>query len=299
MTELAIELKQVEKKYPFFNLDKIDLELPNGQIMGFIGANGAGKSTTIRILMAMISHDAGEVNVLGHPIPAQQVAAKWDIGYATEDMRLYKNLTLDWHMHYIASIYPGWDNDYAKQLVKRFDLIPEQKVKGLAHGQRVKAGLLLVLARRPKLLILDEPTIGLDPVARQEVISELMEVMVDDDRSILFSSQNTLDVEQLSDQITFIDRGCIIDSRDKETFLERWKRIRLEVPPGAVIPELPGIVDSKLSGQSATVTINDYRHDLTVALQRSGARVRSVEAMTLEEIFVANVMANRRNTGNE
>ena len=214
-------------------------------------------------------------------------------------MRLYKNLTLGWHMDYIASIYPGWDNNYAKLLLKRFDLIPEQKVKGLAHGQRVKAGLLLVLARRPKLLILDEPTIGLDPVARQEVISELMEVMVDEDRSILFSSQNTLDVEQLSDQITFIDRGRIIDSRDKETFLERWKRIRLEVPTGCELPELAGIVDTNISGQSATVTVNDNLHELTVALQRSGARVRSVESMTLEEIFVANVMANRRHYGNE
>lgn len=299
MTDLAIELKQVEKHYPFFSLDKIDLELPRGQIMGFIGANGAGKSTTIRILMAMVSHEAGEVNVLGHPIPAQQVAAKWDIGYATEDMRLYKKMTLGWHMDYIASIYPGWDHEYAAQLLKRFDLIPEQKVKGLAHGQRVKAGLLLVLARRPKLLVLDEPTIGLDPVARQEVISELMEVMVDEERSILFSSQNTLDVEQLSDQITFIDRGRIIDSRDKESFLERWKRIRLEVPPGRELPDLPGIVETKLSGQSATVTVNDFHHDLAAGLQRSGARVRSIEAMTLEEIFVANVMANRRDYGNE
>lgn len=299
MSDLAIELKQVEKHYPFFSLDKIDLELARGQIMGFIGANGAGKSTTIRILMALVQQDAGAVNVLGHSMPSQQVAAKWDIGYATEDMRLYKNATFDWHMQYIASIYPDWDHDYAKQLLKRFDLIPEQLIKGLAHGQRVKAGLLLVLARRPKLLILDEPTIGLDPVARQEVISELMEVMVDDDRSVLFSSQNTLDVEQLSDQITFIDRGIIVDSRDKESFLDRWRHIRLEVPLDSELPDLPGIIETKISGHSATVIVNDYRHELTVALQRSGARVRNVESMTLEEIFVANVMANRRNQDDE
>ena len=98
---------------------------------------------------------------------------------------------------------------------------------------------------------------------------------------------------------SFIDRGRIVDSRDKETFLERWKRVRLEVPLDKELPELPEIVDIKLSGQSATVTVNDYRHDLTVALQRSGARVRSVETMTLEEIFIANVMANRRKYGNE
>ena len=124
-------MNQVEKHYPFFSLNGIDLELAHGQIMGFIGANGAGKSTTIRILMAMVRQDAGVVKVLGHSIPARQVAAKWDIGYATEDMRLYKNATLGWHMQYIASIFPGWDHAYAKLLIKRFDLIPEQKKKDL------------------------------------------------------------------------------------------------------------------------------------------------------------------------
>jgi ABC-2 type transport system ATP-binding protein len=299
MSDLAIEMHQVEKHYPYFTLDRIDLTLQRGQIMGFIGANGAGKSTTIRILMAMIRHDAGEVKVLGCPIPAQQVVAKWDIGYATEDMRLYKHATLDWHMRYIASIYPGWDQGYAKRLLKQFDLIPEQKVKGLAHGQRVKANMLLVLARRPKLLILDEPTVGLDPVARQEVIAELMEVLADEERSVLFSSQNTLDVEQLSDQITFVDRGRIVDSRDKESFLERWRRLRVVVEPDMNLPRLPGIVDVKVSGRGATITVNEFHPDLTAAFEQAGAMVRKVETMTLEEIFVANVMANRRKHSDE
>ena len=299
MSDRVIELHQVEKHYPYFSLDKIDLAMSRGQIMGFIGANGAGKSTTIRIIMSLIQQDAGTVTVLGHAMPRQQVAAKWDIGYATEDMRLYGNATLAWHMQFIASIYPGWDAAYAKKLLKSFDLIPEQRIKGLAHGQRVKAGLLLALARRPKLLILDEPTIGLDPVARQEVLAELMEVLAQEDRSVLFSSQNTHDVEQLSDTITFIDRGRIVDSRDKESFLERWRRLRLVIPDEIELPRLPGIVDINTSGRGATVTVNEYRHELTAALQNAGARVRSVEVMTLEEIFVANVMANRKGRGDE
>ena len=299
MSEAAIQLKQVEKHYPYFTLDKIDLEMSQGQIMGFIGANGAGKSTTIRILMGITMQDAGEVNLLGYPIPSQQAEAKWHIGYASEDMRLYPHATLAWHMQYIESIFPGWDAGYAEKLLKRFDLIANQKIKGLSMGQRIKASLLLNLARRPKLLILDEPTIGLDPVARQEVIAELMEVLVDEERSILFSSQNTHDVEQLSDTITFIDRGRIVESRDKETFLDRWKRIRLDVPPDFKEPDMAGIVETKISGQSAVVTINDRQHELTVALQKAGARVRSIENMTLEEIFVSSVMANRRVTSDE
>ena len=166
MTDLAIELSGVRKEYRFFALDNIDLKVPEGQIMGLIGPNGAGKSTTIRILLGLVHQDRGEVRVLGHQMPAEQVSAKWDIGFASEDMRLYEWMTLDWHMRFIQSMYPNWDAVYAQLLLKRFGLRREQKIKGLSHGQRVKAMLLLVLARKPKLLVLDEPTTGLDPVAR-------------------------------------------------------------------------------------------------------------------------------------
>ena len=125
------------------------------QILGFIGANGAGKSTTIRILMGLVRQDSGSVQVLGHAMPAEQTAAKLDIGYVSEDMRLYGAATLAWHMNFVASIYPQWNQSYADTLVRRFDLKPQQKIKGLSHGQRVKAALLLALAREPRLLILD------------------------------------------------------------------------------------------------------------------------------------------------
>src|SRR5215472_8388319 len=166
MNHLAIEMRGVGKKYRYFSLDNIELKLPCGEIMGLIGPNGAGKSTTIRILLGLVHQDRGDVRVLGHPMPAGQVAAKWDIGFASEDMRLYESQTLGWHMRFMQSVYPGWDPAYAQLLLKRFGLRAEQKLKGVSHGQRVKSTLLLVLARRPKLLVLDEPTTGLDPVAR-------------------------------------------------------------------------------------------------------------------------------------
>jgi ABC-2 type transport system ATP-binding protein len=293
MSNLAVQFDKVRKEYPHFVLDDISFEVPEGGIMGFIGANGAGKSTTIRILMGLIHPDRGSVRLLGHPMPAEQAAAKGDIGYASEDMRLYKAATLAWHMSFIASIYPSWDQTYAESLLRRFDLRAEQKIKGLSHGQRVKAALLLILARRPRLLVLDEPTTGLDPVARHEVLAELMEVLADERRSILFSSQNTLDVEQISDQITFIDRGRIIDSGDKETFLDRWRRVRLEIPPGVVLPKLPGTVGRSGSGRLAVVTTSRYEPAMAAAYQDAGATVNAVDNMTLEEIFVANVMSRR------
>jgi ABC-2 type transport system ATP-binding protein len=261
--------------------------------MGLIGPNGAGKSTTIRILLGLVHQDHGDVRVLGHRMPAEQVAAKWDIGFASEDMRLYEGMTLEWHMDFIRSIYPQWDAAYAKLLLKRFGLRAEQKVKGLSHGQRVKATLLLVLARRPKLLVLDEPTTGLDPVARHEILRELTAVMNDDGRSVLFSSHNTQDVEQISDRITFIDRGHIIDSMDKEAYLDRWRRLRLEVPLGIELPALPGIINVRQDGRLAVATANAFQPDLANAYENTGARIQCIETMTLEEIFVANVERSR------
>ena len=293
MSTLAVQFEGVGKRYPHFTLDDINLELPTGSIMGFIGANGAGKSTTLRILMGLVHQDRGAVHVLGCEMPARQAEAKRDVGFVSEDMRLYGAATLAWHMEFIRSIFPSWDQAYAESLLKRFDLKAEQKLKKVSHGQRVKAALLLALARRPRLLVLDEPTTGLDPVARHEVLHALMEALTDERRTILFSSQNTLDVEQISDQITFIDRGRIIDSMDKETYLDRWRRLRLEVPQGVTLPALPGIIGIRQEGRLAIATSNAFVPDLASAYENTGVRVQRIENMTLEEIFVANVERSR------
>ena len=293
MNELSVQFERVSKKYPHFTLEDINLELPTGCVMGFIGANGAGKSTTIRILMGLVRQDHGTVHVLGHPMPEEQAAAKLDIGFVSEDMRLYGAATLAWHISFIRSIFPRWDQPYAESLLQRFDLKPEQKIKGLSHGQRVKAALLLALARRPRLLVLDEPTTGLDPIARREVLGELMAVLADEDRTILFSSHNTLDVEQISDQIAFMDRGRIIDVDNKEAFLDRWRRLRLVLPPDATLPRFPSIVEIGGSDRLPVLTTNHFDPAMVSACQDRGATVQAVDCMTLEEIFVANVQSRR------
>ena len=293
MTDVAAQLIGVCKAYPMFALENITLEIPYGEIVGFIGPNGAGKSTTIRILMGLVHQDRGEVRVLGHTMPADQVRAKWEIGFASEDMRLYDSCTLEWHMRFIRSIFSSWDDDYAQVLLKRFDLKAAHSIKGLSHGQRVKAALLLVLARRPRLLLLDEPTTGLDPVVRTEVLRELADVMTDEGRSVLFSSHNTKDVEQISDRIAFIDRGRIIEARDKETFLDRWRRIRVELPADVALPLLPGVIDVQQTGRLAVATTNAFDLALPRAYEAAGLRIQNVETMTLEEIFVTNVQRSR------
>jgi ABC-2 type transport system ATP-binding protein len=289
-----VELRNVSRKYRFFSLEDISLTLEPGQIMGLVGPNGAGKSTTIRILMGLVRPDRGEVRLFGHSMHTEQALAKKNVGYVSDDMRLYAQATFEWHMKFVASIYPTWDPAYAAALLERFNLKPAQLIKGLSSGEHVKAMLLLVLARRPKLLVLDEPTTGLDPVARHELLTELMEVLKDESRSILFSSHNTADVERISDRILFIDRGRIVDSNDKEAFLESWRRLRLDVPNGTTLPVPDGVVDMDASARVATVTTRRYAPELHEIYRRAGAVVQEVQRMTLEEIFVANVMASRK-----
>jgi ABC-2 type transport system ATP-binding protein len=285
-----IEMRGVTKVYRFFTLQDLSLDLEPGQVMGLVGPNGAGKSTTIRLAMGLIGADVGEVRVLGCPMPEAQAIAKRDIGFVSADMRLIPNATLGWHMDLAASIYPGWDAGYANTLVKRFNLRPEQVSRSLSVGEHTKAALLLALARRPRLLILDEPTNGLDPVARQEMLTEFMDVLRDDSRSILFSSHNTVDVERISDRITFLDRGRLVESSDKEEFLESWRRIEVQLPPGGALPDLPAIVGRSSDGHFHVLTTNHFTDEHISSL---GGLVRNVHRMTLEEIFVAIVMHHR------
>lgn len=293
MQEHAIECANVSKEYSNFNLDSIDLAVSSGTIMGFVGPNGAGKSTTLRIIMGLVHQDSGHVRVLGNELPAEQIAAKWEIGYVSEDMRLYPGQTIAFHMKFMRSIYPTWDDEYAKTLLKRFRLVPDHKVKGLSHGQRVKACLLMALARHPKLLVLDEPTTGLDPVARQEILEEMSAVITEEDRTILFSSHNTQDVEQLSDEITFIDDGAILFTRDKETLLDDWRRIRLQTTDGFEVPDVTGLIKSQTSGHVAVLVVNRHNKELEQKLCEAGATVSAVERMSLEEIFLTSVVTKR------
>ena len=293
MSDLAVNMNNVSIHYPFFDLQDVSLQVDRGAIMGLIGPNGAGKSTTIRIMMGLLFPDSGSVEVMGYNMLQKSNEARWKIGYVSEDMRLYKSMTLGWHMKFIKDMFNDWDDAYAKDLLKRFGLNTEQKLKGFSHGQRVKSALLLVLARHPDLLILDEPTTGLDQVARMETLDEMMKILMDEDRSIVFSSHNTTDVEQLSDQITFIDHGKVVSCRDKESFLESWRRVRMTVKDSGQLLSLNKAVQQQVNGHSAVVTTNDFSDALITEWQTNDIEVVGVEPMTLEEIFLAEVKSSR------
>ena len=292
-TVFAASLKGVSKSYKHFKLDNIDFAVERGTVAGLIGPNGAGKSTTMRILLGLVHPDTGTAMAMGKPISSSEASAKQDIGYFSDDMRLYKPESIGWHMQFVRSLYPTWDDDYATQLLGRFGLIEQQIVKGLSHGQRVKAMLLLILARRPKLLVLDEPTNGLDPVAKHEILSELMRVVEDDSRTILYSSHNTQDVEQISDTITFIDRGRVIASSNRDVFLDQWIRIQLQAPEGWQLPVMEGVRTESSYRSLHVLSSSQYSDQISAQLQQSGAVIETVKPMTLEEIFVSIVMRGR------
>jgi ABC-2 type transport system ATP-binding protein len=290
----AFAMHGVSRSFRHFKLQDITLSLPLGQIMGLVGPNGAGKSTTIRLLMGLLAADAGNIEVLGQRVPKDVAAAKRGMAFVSDDMRLFGSASIEWHMGWMAGLYETWDAVYARELLRRFDLRGDQAANGLSRGEQIKALLLLALARRPRLLVLDEPTSGLDPVARHELLAELMEIVRDEQRSILFSSHQTADVERISDQIAFIDRGRLVDSRDKESFLDRWRRLLVELPQGGALPPIPGVVDVTLGGRTATLTTDRHDADLEARLQGAGARISDVQRMTLEEIFVASVLRSRQ-----
>lgn len=292
---LAIECEGISKHYPHFALRDINLSFEQGTVMGLVGPNGAGKSTILRIAMGLVGPDSGTIKVLGHSMPKDQLAAKRNIGFVAEDMRLYESETIAFHMDFIKSIFNSWDDEYAKTLLRRFDLNKDQKVKGMSHGQRIKATLLLALARRPNLLVFDEPTTGLDPSVRKEVLDEMMNAMQDETHSILFSSHNTLDVEQISDYITFIYGGRVIESRNKEDFMDGWRRLRLTNMNNISLPNLSNIKEIQQSGRLCTVTVNNYEDSIPEQFTNAGLQINNIERLTLEEIFLGNVASAKAN----
>jgi ABC-2 type transport system ATP-binding protein len=196
-------------------------------------------------------------------------------------------------MQLVRSLYPTWEDEYAQELLARFGLIEHQAIRGLSHGQRVKTMLLLILARQPKLLLLDEPTNGLDPVAKHEILTELMRVVRDESRTILYSSHNTQDIEQICDSITFIDQGRVVESKNRDEFLEQWKRIKVHVPEGWEIPRIEGLRLESSLRQLRVLSLCRYVEDVPAMLTASGATVEAIEPMSLEEIFVSSVLLGR------
>jgi lipooligosaccharide transport system ATP-binding protein len=217
----VIEIAGVEKAFRYFRLADLTLDVEPGQVVGLVGPNGAGKSTTIRILMGLTRQDRGDVRVLGRSMPRDQALAKRDVGFISEDMRLYGGQTLAWHIRFVRSLCDSWDPAYADALLKRFYLQADRPLKGLSHGERVKATLLLALARRPRLLLLDEPTTGLDPQARHLVWDRLYRLK-QRGVTLVLTTHYMDEAEQLCDRLVVMDKAEIVAEGSPRDLIDRY-----------------------------------------------------------------------------
>ena len=218
----ALELKDVSKQYDGFLLDHIDLALPYGCIMGLIGENGAGKSTAIKLILDVIRRDSGEIVILGQDNRNAPKSLKEDIGVVLDESCVPDNLNLGDIGRIMKNIYRKWDEDVFRTYAERFSLTGKKLIKDYSHGMRMKLGIAIALSHDPQLLIMDEATSGLDPIAREEILDVFLEFIQNENRSVLICSHITSDLEKICDYITCIHRGKIIFSEEKDALVEKY-----------------------------------------------------------------------------
>jgi ABC-2 type transport system ATP-binding protein len=220
---LALEIKNLNKKYKNFQLKDVSFELEKGYIMGFIGANGAGKTTTIKSILNMTRIDSGEIQVLGKNFLEHEIELKQKVGYTLGGIDYYTRSKVKTLTNVIKKFYTNWDEETYKFYLTKFEIDENKRVFELSAGMKVKYNLSLALSHGAKLLILDEPTSGLDPAARDNLLDNFQELVEEGEISILFSTHITSDLEKCADYITFINDGQIINSTEKEDFINSYR----------------------------------------------------------------------------
>jgi ABC-2 type transport system ATP-binding protein len=228
MDEMILKVDGLSKSYSTFKLDQVSFEIPKGFIMGFVGQNGAGKSTTIKCIMDLIRYDSGQIQLFGQSGNGLAESMKERIGYVSEEPSFYEEMTVGWTGRFVGSFYKKWDDDLFRKLLSRFQVDKNKKVKELSRGMKVKLSLALAMAHHPELLILDEPTSGLDPVIRNELLDVFLEIIQNENCSIFFSSHISTDIEKVADYITLIHNGKIVVSTDKHTLLDQWRIVKAD-----------------------------------------------------------------------
>ena len=253
-----IEIRGLCKRYADFSLQNINLSLPAGCIMGLIGENGAGKTTTIRAILNVVRPDSGTIRLMGKS-PAQ-AKARAQVAVVFEDSYFYGTLTPLQISHIMQGICPVWDADYFAATCRRFDLNMKKPIKDFSRGMRMKMSLISALARRPRLLILDEATSGLDPVVRGEMLDLFLDFMQDEQRGILFSSHITSDLEQIADQIAYIHHGQLLFQKNKDELMEDMAIVRCSKEQLDTIPER--LILSRQSGSFSHAALVRHPHEV-------------------------------------
>lgn len=224
--ENAITVRGMSKEYKDFALRDVSFSLPSGSIMGFIGENGAGKSTTLKAILNIIGYKSGEVKILGMDAVKDEKAIKEQIGVVFEESCFHDNLNAKDISKVMANVYSNWDNTLFVEYLKKFKLPDNKVVKEFSRGMKMKLCIAAALSHHPKLLILDEATSGLDPIVREEILDIFLEFIQDEEHSILVSSHITSDLDKIADYITFIHEGQIVFSESKLDLVDKMGLVR-------------------------------------------------------------------------
>jgi ABC-2 type transport system ATP-binding protein len=271
-------------------LDDVSLVIPSGGVFGIIGGNGAGKTTLIKHIMGMLRAQSGTVRVFGLDPVENPVGTLGRIGYLSEDRDLPEWMSVSELMRYTEAFFPTWDAAYAEELREMFDLDPNAKIRTLSRGQRARTGLLAALAHRPELLVLDEPSSGLDPVVRRDILSAIIRTIADEGRTVLFSSHLLDEVERVADQVTIIHNGRLLLTSSMDEIKVTHRRVTLRFgEPQDRPPALVGAISSEGRGVEWTYVCNGASPQLRRAAESIGATVVDDAALSLDEVFVSHV----------
>lgn len=284
----VIELQSVTRHFGQKRaLDNVSLTVPRGVVFGLVGENGAGKTTLIKHILGLLRPQSGSARVFGLDPVAQPAEVLARVGYLSENRDLPGWMRIDELLRYTRAFYKSWDADYAEQLRVQFGLDHAARVKNLSRGETARAGLLLALAHRPPLLVLDEPSSGLDPVVRRDILEAIIRTVAEEGRSVLFSSHLLEEVERVSDYLAMMHNGKLVLCGTLEEIKHSHRRIVLRFDaPLSRPPALEGALSISGAGHEWTVVCNGLGN-ITESAHRLGGKIISEHSPSLDEIFVA------------
>jgi ABC-2 type transport system ATP-binding protein len=273
-------------------LHDVSLTVPRGCVFGLVGENGAGKTTLIKHVLGLLRAQLGTVRVFDRDPVKDPVGVLGRIGYLSEDRDLPDWMRIDELFAYMQAFYPTWDERFADDLRREFELDRRQKVGTLSRGQRARTGLIAAVTHRPDLLVLDEPSSGLDPVVRQDILGAIVRTVADEGRTVLFSSHLLEEVERVADQVGILHQGRIVLSEPLDEIKQSHRRFTVRFSqPQYSPPQLKGALGCHGEGLEWTFLANGGSEELRREVQERGATIVEEAVPSLEEIFVSHLQA--------
>lgn len=281
-----IEVRNVMKEFDGFRaLDDMSMTVPTGAVYGLVGPNGAGKSTIIRHLTGIYRQDAGEITIDGAPV-FENPEVKSRIAYIPDDIFYYANASIREMMDFYRSIYPHFDAERFKKLADVFGLDPKRQMRRLSKGMQKQAAFWIAVSLRPEILILDEPVDGLDPVMRRRIWSIIMADVAENGTTVLVSSHNLRELEDVCDNVGIMNKGKIMIERSLNELQENIVKIQLALPDGESLPEGLDILHKSNTGRLQSLIMHGTQEELTEKLQSAHPLFIDAVPLTLEEIFI-------------